>query len=64
MLPSVPPSGLGLPDDLQISDLASAQNRKHATGNTSREDPGQKVVPGAFLHTSLRYPAGLHTKPV
>lgn len=64
MLLSIPPPGLGLPDDLQISDLAGAQNRKRAPGDPSWEDPGQKVVPGAVLNTRLRHPAGLHPKPV
>lgn len=59
MLPSVPPPGLGLPDDLQISDPAGTQNPKHATGDASREDPGQEVVPGALLSAGLRHIAGL-----
>lgn len=51
MLTFVPPLGLGLADDLQIRDLAGAQNPRHTPGDPSRENPGQKVVPGALLNT-------------
>lgn len=51
MLTFVPLLGLGLADDLQIRDLAGAQNPRHTPGDPSWEDPGQKVVPGALLNT-------------